>query len=150
MFRRIPAFLELAEQLVVGPLKMQGGQQQPSGAEGTGEAGAEKGVGPRLAGTNWSAGWPTYDRCGPGGGPLELLWPLFTEEYLQFLHEWTGVAAIVELMASLDDAHRSLLTSSTSSARSLMGRRRLCRSLRSPTRRLWPMRSSRTEATSRR
>ena len=30
MFRRIPAFLELAEQLVVGPLKMRGGSRRPA------------------------------------------------------------------------------------------------------------------------
>ena len=33
----------------------------------------------------------------------------YTEEYLQFLHEWTGVAAVVELMASLDAVHRSFI-----------------------------------------
>ena len=33
----------------------------------------------------------------------------YTEEFLHFLHEWTGIAPIVELMASLDDEYRFLI-----------------------------------------
>jgi hypothetical protein len=34
----------------------------------------------------------------------------YTEEFLNFLHEWTGVTAVVELVAGLDDEYRGLLS----------------------------------------
>ena len=108
-FRRIPAFIELAEQLVVGPLKMVG--EQPSSATETadtpeGEGDEAGGAAPSSTGLSNSPRMTAQARV---VNHLNCFGRYYTEEFLQFLHEWTGVAAIVELMASLDAEHRALV-----------------------------------------
>ena len=106
MFRRIPAFLELAEQLVVAPLKVQRGEP-PSGAAATGEPeGGEEEPAPASPSTTGALDGPRTTGAARVVNHLNCFGRYYTEEYLQFLHEWTGVAAVVELMASLDPVHR--------------------------------------------
>ncbi|WP_406485929.1 hypothetical protein [Streptomyces phaeochromogenes] len=108
-FRRIPAFRELAEQLVVTPLKLLGeepssGTETSDGAEGEDEGPESATTSTTTASTN-----PRTTKQARVVNHLNCFGRYYTEEYLQFLYEWTGVATIVELMASLDDAHRSLI-----------------------------------------
>jgi hypothetical protein len=109
LFRRIPAFRELAEQLVVVPLKLQGEQPSPGTETSDGAESGEDGT--VSAPTSTTAAWtsPRTSRQARVVNHLNCFGRYYTEEYLQFLYEWTGVATIVELMASLDDAHRSLV-----------------------------------------
>jgi hypothetical protein len=120
-FRRLPAFLELAEKLVLEPLGTRaeggtpadGGGGQSSDNQGSSQdtAGQTQDIaGHAVAGTIVR---PDNPRLSPQArivNHLNCFGRFYTEEFLHFLHEWTGVTAVVELVASLDDEYRSLLT----------------------------------------
>jgi hypothetical protein len=110
LFRRIPAFLELAELQVVTPLKTQGAEQ-PAATEVTEEAeGGEGEPAPPPRITTALLDGPRRTAVARVVNHLNCFGRYYTEEYLQFLHEWTGVAAVVELMASLENPdHRALI-----------------------------------------
>jgi hypothetical protein len=102
MFRRIPGLLELAEQLVILPLRLRGkgipdaGSHDPSvPADGTGSA-----MPPSAPETDITE-TPRRSAVARIVNHLNCFGRYYTGEFLQFLHEWTGVAAVVELIASL-------------------------------------------------
>jgi hypothetical protein len=108
-FRRIPAFLELAEQLVMVPLKILGNSLPPT-SEGTDEeAPDEEAVPDSTPPPADTSSGPRTTGQAQVTNHLKCFGRFYTEEYLQYLHEWTGVAAVVELMASLDPPYRLLI-----------------------------------------
>jgi hypothetical protein len=120
-FRRIPGFLELAEKLVIEPLgtRADGGtstdteSNPPAYNQGSTQAtvGQTQDIlGQTVIGTTVG---PDNPRLSPQArivNHLNCFGRFYTEEFLNFLHEWTGVTAVVELVAGLDDEYRGLLS----------------------------------------
>jgi hypothetical protein len=120
-FRRIPGFLELAEKLVIEPLGTRAGEGSPADAS-SGQSSDNQGSSQSTTGqtqdvAGQTVGGNTVRPDNPRLSPqarivnhLNCFGRFYTEEFLHFLHEWTGITAIVELVAGLDDEYRSLLS----------------------------------------
>lgn len=110
-FRRIGSFLELTEQLVLEPLGRHGPvrsgastQDTPAtGEDSSPQDGAGTSTGPRADNPRLSPQARIVNH-------LNCFGRFYTEEFLHFLHEWTGVSPVIELMAGLEEsAYRALL-----------------------------------------
>lgn len=101
-FRRIPAFLAMAKELVLNPLGMQRPQSGSSENEEEGEGEGERE--PEISAPN-----PRASAAARLVDHLNCFGRYYTEEYLHFLHQWTGVSSIEELIASAPTVLRQFL-----------------------------------------